>query len=99
MSEPVAKEAYFQSQELVFADERADLSVYRFLLDQISHVAVLGATPPEEIDTQLRAILSTGDPVLLPSDILTALYGRRAQMKQRGTWVEGHYRPGKKLDY
>ncbi len=99
MSEPVAKQAYFRSKELVFADVRADLSVYRFLLDQVSHVAVLGAPPPEEIDNQLRAILSTGEPAVLPQDILTALYERRTQMKQHGAWVEGHYRPGKKLDY
>lgn len=82
--EPSAKRVYFQAQELVSGDKQADLSLHGFLLNQISHVAVLGEQPPEDLDRQLRALLSTGETVLLPSDFLNALHERRKKMKQHG---------------
>jgi hypothetical protein len=101
-SELSAKLAYSQVQELIFRDSKADLSVYRFLLDQVSHVAVVGTPPYERLQQRLENILSYGayrEMTTLPDEIVNALHQRRAQMKQQGDWVEGHYRPGKKLDY
>ncbi len=37
-------------------------------------------------------------PTQLPEDILTMLDERRKQAQQIGPWVEGHYRPGKRVE-
>lgn len=97
-SEKPAKLAYFGAQEMIFSDERADLSAYRFLLDQVSHVALVGKSPPDDLQEKLQNILSKGEPATLPDDILKALHERRIKAKKIGPWVEGHYRPGKRLD-
>jgi hypothetical protein len=42
--------AYFGAQEVLFAGpETLELSAYRFLLDRVPHVAVLGDPPPQLI--------------------------------------------------
>ena len=94
---PAAK-AYFQAQEVIFADTESDLSAYRLMLNAIYHVAVMGEQPSQETDQALTQILSQGKSASLPSEVLAALNARRLEMKHRGSWVEGHYRPGKKLD-
>jgi hypothetical protein len=94
----LAKRAYFRTQETVLrAKGRCELSTYRFLLEGISHVAVVGETPPEELDRRLRKILAAGGPTPLPAEILQLLLDRRVQASQQGEWVERHYRPGKEL--
>jgi len=93
----VAGQVYAQAQDAIFGGPPADLSVYRFLLDQVSHVAVLGAPPPPALDAQLTALLATGEPATLPATVLQALTARRQQQRRRGSWVEGHYRPGWRL--
>jgi hypothetical protein len=96
--EPPARRAYFRAQEAVFtAQPPADLSVYRFQLDRISHVAVIGEPPPQELERTLRAILATGIPASLPAEVLKQLQDRRTRMSAQGLWVEGHYRPGRRL--
>ena len=90
--------AYFAAQEAIFAHAGdVDLSAYRFQLDRVSHVAVLGDPPPTALHDALRAILSSGEPATIPEDVLRLLQARRAQASQVGPWVEGHYRPGKRL--
>lgn len=95
--ERLAKKAYFRAQEIIFHAPKVDLSAYRFLLNHISHVVVIGEPPPTELDRRLRKILATGQPTSLPSDILQLLVERRAQAAQHGEWVERHYRPGQPL--
>ena len=90
-----AGQVYAQAQDAIFGGPPADLSVYRFLLDQVSHIAVLGAPPPPALDAQLTALLATGEPATLPATVLQALTARRQQQRRRGSWVEGHYRPGR----
>ncbi len=92
-----AGQAYLQAQEVIFKDRKSDLSAYRFQLERVYHVAVVGEPPSRETDEKLARILSEGELTSLPPDILKALYRRRNQMKQHGEWVEGHYRPGKRL--
>jgi hypothetical protein len=94
-----AKLSYQQAQELIFRDRKADLSAYRIQLDQVNHVAVVGTQPHDRLQSRLQKILSHGEPTSLPDEVVNALHKRREQMKQQGEWVEGHYRPGKKLDY
>lgn len=95
--EQVASRAYRHAQDAVFQGPPSDLSVYRFLLDQVSHVAVLGELPPTDLDAQLTAILAAGEPATLPHEVLSALAQRRQQLSRPGTWLEGHYRPGRPL--
>lgn len=93
-NERLAKRAYFRGQETVFSAQGCELSVYRFLLNGISHVAVLGDQPPTDLDQKLRGILGAGEPTTLPEDILDQLFERRAQASEQGEWVERHFRPG-----
>jgi hypothetical protein len=94
--EPEAGEAYFQAEAAIFGTNH-ELSAYRLKLEEIWHVAVLGDTPPEDFDQTIQAILSTGEPTALPPEILAYLNQRRLQARQLGSWVEGHYRPGKRF--
>jgi hypothetical protein len=96
VDEQHAGEAYFQAQEALFATN-FDLSAYRFRLEQMSYVAVLGDTPPAEFDQTLQAILASGEPVTLPAGILQVLNQRRIQARGLGSWVERHYHPGKRI--
>ena len=91
-----AGEAYFQAQEALFTTN-FDLSAYRFRLNQVSYVTVLGDTPPVEFDQILQGILASGEPTPLDNDILMALNQRRIQARGLGPWVERHYRPGKPI--
>ena len=90
--------AYFAAQEAVAAHAGdVDLSAYRFQLNRVYHVAVLGDPPPTALHDELRAILASGEPAQLPEDVLKLLNARRAEATELGPWVEGHYRPGKRL--
>jgi len=96
--EQPAGRAYCQAQDAIYrAREEVDLSAYRFHLDRVWHVAVLGESPPAELDERLQQILAAGEPTDLPADILQQLLARRAQASQLGGWVEGHHRPGRRL--
>ncbi len=91
---PAAK-AYTKVQNVVFnAQDKADLSIYRFLLNRVSHVTVIGDPPPQELDEKITRILASGEPTSLPPAVLKTLLARRAQANQLGSWVEGHYQPG-----
>ena len=95
--ERVASTVYAAVQDAIFAGPANDLSAYRFLLDQVSHVTVLGEPPPAELAKALQALLARGDPAALPRCVLQALTDRRRRMSRQGPWLEGHYRPGKRL--
>jgi hypothetical protein len=96
-NEGPARRAYFQAQEILFDTPDADLSAYRFLLEQIWHVAVLGEPPPEDLAEKLQTALARGEPASLPPDILKLLAERREQAAKQAPWVERHYRPGQNL--
>jgi hypothetical protein len=96
-SERKAERAYFRAQEALYKAPECDLSSYRFLLDRISHVAVLGTPPSEELDRTIRRILASGEPASLPEEVLTLLLQRRAEQIRLGPWVERHHRPGQPL--
>ena len=104
-SEVAAGRAFQHLRWRLFEREDADLSVYRFQFRPaetpeaplVSHVAVLGQTPPADLAAQLQQVLAAGEPVELPVDALTALAQRRHEAARHGHWVEGHYRPGRRL--
>jgi len=53
-----ALNTYQQLQDILLASSTAELSAYRFLLNQISHVIVLGDKPAEELEAQLIGYLA-----------------------------------------
>jgi hypothetical protein len=87
---------YDRVQETLFTHP-CDLSAYRFLLNRVPHVAVLGVPPPPELDRALDALLATGEPAVLPAAVHQALNDRRRRMSGHGPWLEGHHRPGERL--
>lgn len=95
-AERLARATYSQIQDLLF-ENRCDLSTYRFLLENVSHVAVLGHQPPQELEPELRSLLDRGEAATVPLEVRAVLEARRRQATQIGPWVEGHYRPGKPL--
>ena len=94
--EQPAGRAYRRAQDAIDrAREEVDLSAYRFHVNRVWHVAVLGEAPPAELDHRLQQILAAGAPIELPADILQLPQTRRAQDSQLGGWAEGHWRPGR----
>ncbi len=88
-------QAYFSAQKLIFNSPESELSVYRFQLDRIYHVAVLGDRPEDQsLEDKVKAILSHGESVPLPPTVLKLLIARRQQQTKYGPWNEGHFRPG-----
>jgi hypothetical protein len=94
--EKPAGRAYNQAQAAIFTAEDCDLSTYRFHLNKVWHVAVLGQAPPPELEQRLEHTLSGGEPTTLPEDMVRVLAGRRAQATQLGPWIERHQRPGER---
>jgi hypothetical protein len=97
-TEELAGSAYFAAQDVVFEHAGdVDLSAYRFQLNRVDHVVVLGAPPPTDLHDALRSILERGEPAVVPEEILRLLNARRTEATKAGPWVEGHYRPGKRI--
>lgn len=86
-----ARRVYVQIQETI-RGPKCDLSVYRFQYQGVNYVAVLGDQPPEELQTTIEALLSIGESVTLPDEVVAYLRRRRQEARHVGPWVEGHYR-------
>jgi hypothetical protein len=96
--EDLAEATYFAAQDVVFAHAGdVDLSAYRFQLNRVDHVVVVGEPPPTELHDALQTILATGEPAILPEEVLRLLQARRSAATKVAPWVEGHYRPGQRL--
>ena len=96
-NERAAGQAYFAVQDAIFTAEDCDLSAYRLQLNRVSHVAVLGQPPPEELDQTLVVLLAAGEATALPAEVVKLLVQRRRQATRGSSWLEGHYRPGQPL--
>jgi len=92
-AEQPAGQAYTAAQEALYHAETADVSVFRFQLNRVWHVAALGVLPPPELAQQLAAILTEGEPVSLPTELWQLLRQRRQQAIRQAPWVERHVRP------
>jgi hypothetical protein len=90
--EAVAARVYAQAQDAIHRTP-CNVSVYRLLLDGVTHVAAVGALPPPRLDATLTQLLAAGESVTLPPTVVQALLARRAQAQRLGPWVEGHHRP------
>jgi len=91
--EPAAGRAYAAAQALIYQATDCDLSVFRFQLSRVWHVAALGQTPPADLAGHLEALLAAGEPVTLPPELLRIFAQRRAQATRQAPWVERHRRP------
>ena len=93
-----AGESYFAIHRVNYeAPEPTDLSVYRLQLNRLWHVAALGILPPAPVLQAIEAALAPGEPADLPAEVWQALAARRTQQIRRGSWTEGHHRPGTRL--
>lgn len=92
----VAGSAYRQAESAIKGSAH-NLSVFRFELDRVPHVATIGAQPPVSFLEQLHEILKEGSRTTLPPQIIQALWERRLKAAQEGDWIEHHWRPGKRL--
>src|SRR5215216_3988517 len=92
LGEKPAGRAYRQAEELLYRSPDTELSTFRFHLNRVWHVAVLGDQPAEELGRRLERILSRGEPASLPEEVLLQLQRRRAQATRLGPWVERHVR-------
>ena len=70
-----------------------ELSAFRFQLDRLWHVAVVGEPPPETFDQAVQAMLSGGTVETLTPDLITFFNERRIEAREIAPWVERHYRP------
>jgi len=96
--EETARQAYLTTEQRVF-EATADISAYRFQLDQVWHVAVVADEPPSgALQRAVEDALSQGEQVNLHPEILATLLSRhREVMRHRLPWVEGHYHPGRRV--
>ena len=85
---------YFRIQDLIEPPE-CDLSAYRFLIQSVWHVAIVGDAPESELAEQLERHLYGCEPVELPVETLDFLRRRRQHQSKHGPWVERHHRPGR----
>ncbi len=96
--EELAEVTYFAAQDVVFAHAGdVDLSAYRFQLNRVDHVVIVGEPPPADLHDELRSVLAAGEPAVIPEGVLRLLNARRTAATKAGPWVEGHCRPGKRL--
>jgi hypothetical protein len=89
-----AGRAYNRAQDLLFATEDCELSVYRFSVGPTWYVAIVGDPPTVALEQQLRRVLTYGRLTPLPPEFIEALMQRRAEATKLGPWVEGHYGQG-----
>jgi len=97
-NERLAGKAYLQIQDLIFGTQYG-MSAYRFKINDVFRVAVVGDTPDEELDYQIQIALAPGETLYLEEAMLNFLQRRRATQQKRGPWMEGHYRPGHRFSF
>ena len=91
-SDDSANRIYQKFQHEIFVID-CDLSVYRFRMDGVWYVAVVGKDPPAKLDQKIEALLASEEAVTLPTVVAKDLLARRSEKTRYGPWVEGHYGP------
>ena len=84
---------YSQVQNLIFNARDCELSVYRFYIKGVWHVAVIGVSPDEGLGQELAISLAHGTTILLGTETFNLLQHCREKESKQGTWVERHHRP------
>jgi hypothetical protein len=94
-SQDQAGRVYSAIHEMLRASRESDLSVYRFELGGVPHVAVVGLEPSAHILQGVGQALAGGQPVTLAQEAVLWLLERRADMAPEGPgFTEGHYTQG-----
>ncbi len=76
---------YFAAQDVVFAHPSdIDLSAYRFQLNRVDHIVIVGDPPPPDLHDELRSVLAAGEPAVVSEDVLRLLNARRTAATQVG---------------
>jgi hypothetical protein len=87
-----AGNVYTSIHELLRASRESDLSVYRFEMGGVPHVAVVGPEPSPGILQAVGQALAPGQPVTLVQEAARWLLERRADMAPEDPgFTEGHY--------
>jgi hypothetical protein len=83
--EPAALNTYEVARDLLFTED-LDASVFRFTLDGVCHVAVVGETPFETSRwrTMLTLLDAEGEQTQLPDEASERLWTRRHAFKATG---------------
>ena len=83
--EALAEATYFAAQDVVFAHAGdVDLSAYRFQLNRVDHVVILGEPPPADLHEAERTVLIAGEPAVVPDDVLRMFNARRTASTRVG---------------
>ncbi len=84
-SADTARATYEIVRDAVLTDD-ADASVFRFTLDGMSHVTLVGETPPplQKIEQAESLMARAGVPATLPGQVLGQLLERRKAFKSTG---------------
>src|SRR5712691_5840898 len=82
--ESVAGHAYDRAQALIYRNDEADLSVYRFHIERDWYVAVVGEEPVAALQEQIAGILRVGVMVELPPPMLEFFQERRSEAMKHG---------------
>lgn len=80
-SEPLSGQAFKRLQDLLRSRDIGNLSVYRVLINMMYHVIVIGEQPSDRGMRRLQQILSVGEPVSLPNEVVSTLQKRRVQTR------------------
>jgi hypothetical protein len=98
VDESSSEAAYDEAQRAIY-ETPCNLSTYRLLStpDVTWHVAVLGDVPSDELHRRLTTVLATGESVVLPNDVLIALYEHRRKQPAIDGWAERHYLLSRRL--
>lgn len=82
---------YDKLQQLIFIED-CDLSAYRFKLNNVWHVVVIGQKPTDKIHVEVEAQLTNGTLTTLDKKLLSYLMDRRGKAIELGPWIEVHYK-------
>src|SRR5438876_3670291 len=87
-NESLSKQAGDAIKEIIKHAEQ--LSYYRFLLEKVWHVVVIGDWPTQDAHQQIVTWLNTGTMTYIPFELLMGLFNRRLEEIQKGDWREHH---------
>ncbi len=91
--EDACEQVYQRVHELIFSDEKSELSCFRYWTSGSCHVSIVGGTPTKVLDRRLRFALSSGEMVTLSDNVLGYMIARRRECSTFGPEVDIHHEP------
>ncbi len=86
--------AYYDSRNILIQSSELELAAHRFRIvrTKILHVAVIGYSSNEDLKHHINRILTRGDLIELPTDIIDLLSHRLRPIPSASSWIEGTQR-------